>query len=400
MARIMLAWELGAGSGHETVSLWLADILAARGHEVVFAVHAAKAARSKAPHRYLTLAVDAPHVAPTIPDPGSFAECIEVAGFLDPETLGTALRVWERALAQAKADLLVEDFAPTALLAARCLDLPALSVGAGFCIAPAWAPWPGFRHWAPVPRERLLAAEYRALLASNAALAARGRTPMGSMAELYAASAPVLTTWPALDPYAHFRRDAAYLGPVGPNTLPPLGLDARRPVRDAVAYLRWDPSGAALPVLQGLARAGVKTLAAVPDLDAEARQSLDGSSVAIERWIADLAAAFSGARFAITHGGQGATLQAMAAGLPVLVVPTQAEQYLTGERIAALGLGHVVRPGAPDSELAAAINALQHDTERFAARVRQFVREQQDACVAAPDSAGDWIVQRVEASLG
>ncbi|HET7772466.1 MAG TPA: glycosyltransferase [Burkholderiaceae bacterium] len=395
MARIMLAWELGAGSGHEAVSLWVADRLAAHGHEIVFAVHASRAARCRAAHRYLTLAVDAPQVAPSIPDPGNFAECIEVAGFLDRSALEAALAVWERALAQAAADLLIEDFAPTALLAARCRHLPALSVGAGFCVAPAWAPWPGFRHWSAVPPDRLLAAEYRALLACNAALSSRGLAPLGAMGELYAGSTPVLTTWPALDPYAGFRQHPAYLGPVGASIALPDASAASAVRRDAVAYLRWDPSGAAFPVLQALARAGVDTLAAVPDLGAEVKQALAGSSVRIEEWIADLGREFASARFAVTHGGQGATLQALAAGLPVLVVPTQAEQYLTGERIASLGLGHVVRPGAPSGELQDAIDALQHDTERLASRVRQFVAEQRAACVAAPDSAGDWLVQLV-----
>lgn len=400
MARIMVAWELGAGSGHEAVSIRVADLLSARGHEVVFAFHEEQAHRAKAPHRYLTVAVRSPRVAPTIADPGNFAECIEAAGFLDPKVLGESVSVWLRAQHELAPDLMIEDFAPTALLAARCTGLPSVSLGGGFCIAPAWAPWPAFRHWAPVPADRLLAAEYRALLACNAALAARGCTVLGSMGELYAATTALLTTWPALDPYADFRRGAHYLGPFEPRahtTESEVRESGLAP--EAVAYLRWDPSGAALPVLAALAQAKVGTQAAVPDLGVEVRQTLDGSTVRVVDWIADLPAAFGRARFAVTHGGQGATLQALAAGCPVLVVPTQAEQYITGARLSALGLGMVIRPRSSTEELTAAIEHLRREHSAFADRVRTFVQTQRSVCVAPPESTDAWLVQFIESLL-
>ncbi|KPF67929.1 hypothetical protein IP84_11830 [beta proteobacterium AAP99] len=400
MARIMVAWELGAGSGHEAVSLKVADLLSARGHEIVFALHEEQTHRAKAPHRYMTVAVRSPRVTPTIADPGNFAECIEAAGFLDPAVLSESLAVWLRAQHELAPDLMIEDFAPTALLAARCTGLPSMSLGGGFCIAPSWAPWPAFRHWAPVPADRLLAAEYRALLACNAALAASGCTVMGSMGELYASTKAMLTTWPALDPYAEFRRGAQYLGPIESNArVPAAAMLESGLTPEAVAYLRWDPSGAALPVLAALAQAKVSTEAAVPDLGADVRQTLAESSVHIVDWIADLPAAFGKAQFAVTHGGQGATLQALAAGCPVLVVPTQAEQYITGARLAALGLGMVIRPSSSTQELSAAIDHLRRDHAAFADRVRTFVQKQRSACVAPPESTDAWLVECIESLL-
>jgi UDP:flavonoid glycosyltransferase YjiC (YdhE family) len=400
MARIMVAWELGAGSGHEAVSLRVADLLSARGHEVVFALHEEQTPRAKAPHRYMTVAVRSPRVAPTIADPGNFAECIEAAGFLEPEVLSESLSVWVRVQQELAADLMIEDFAPTALLAARCTGMPSISLGGGFCIAPSWAPWPAFRHWAPVPADRLLAAEYRALLASNAVLAARGCTAMGAMGELYAATTALLTTWPALDPYADFRRGAHYLGPFESRLCTKASAAQESDqAPEAVAYLRWDPSGAALPVLAALAQAKVSTQAAVPDLGVEVHQTLEGSSVRIVDWIADLPAAFGRAQFAVTHGGQGATLQALAAGCPVLVVPTQAEQYITGARLASLGLGMVIRPHSSTEELHAAIGRLRHERSAFADRVRTFVQAQRSACVAPPESTDAWLVQCIESLL-
>jgi UDP:flavonoid glycosyltransferase YjiC (YdhE family) len=400
MARIMVAWELGAGSGHEAVSLRVADLLSARGHEVVFALHEEQTTRARAPHRYMTVAVRSPRVAPTIADPGNFAECIEAAGFLDSAVLSESLAVWLRVQQQLAPDLMIEDFAPTALLAARCTGLPSVSLGGGFCIAPAWAPWPAFRHWAPVPADRLLAAEYRALLACNSALAARGCTVLGSMGELYAATTALLTTWPALDPYAEFRRGTHYLGPFDSNAsvTASAALDPGL-APEAVAYLRWDPSGAALPVLAALAQAKVSTQAAVPDLGVDVRQMLAGSTVRIVDWIADLPGAFARARFAVTHGGQGATLQALAAGCPVLVVPTQAEQYITGARLASLGLGMVVRPRSSTEELNAAIDHLRREHAVFAERVARFVQDQRSACVAPPESIDAWLVQYIESVL-
>jgi UDP:flavonoid glycosyltransferase YjiC (YdhE family) len=64
----------------------------------------------------------------------------------------------------------------------------------------------------------------------------------------------------------------------------------------------------------------------------------------------------------VGHGGSGSTLMAMAAGVPLAVVPFFADQPKNAERIAELGAGIALPRGAAAiPQLPEAIGALLHD---------------------------------------
>ncbi len=54
---------------------------------------------------------------------------------------------------------------------------------------------------------------------------------------------------------------------------------------------------------------------------------------------------FGSCDLVVCHGGSGTTLAAMASGLPLLVLPQEANQFWNADRVAALGLGERLRPG-------------------------------------------------------
>eukprot|EP01041_Mallomonas_annulata_P036257 gene36257-59322_t len=64
---------------------------------------------------------------------------------------------------------------------------------------------PCLREWENIPPERLASAEARVLQAANAVLAHYGAPPLAWTADLLLGDAPLLTTWPEIDP---FNRDA------------------------------------------------------------------------------------------------------------------------------------------------------------------------------------------------
>jgi UDP:flavonoid glycosyltransferase YjiC (YdhE family) len=64
----------------------------------------------------------------------------------------------------------------------------------------------------------------------------------------------------------------------------------------------------------------------------------------VERWIPQ-ADVFGHASIVVTHGGSGTTLGALAAGLPLVVVPLFADQPDNARRVAAVNAGVVAEPG-------------------------------------------------------
>ena len=122
---------------------------------------------------------------------------------------------------------------------------------------------------------------------------------------------------------------------------------ALRPVIDGVASLDAD----VLVALGSAAGAGLGDLS---------------TNVHVEGFV-DQAGVLKVADLVVHHGGSGTVLAALAAGVPQVVIPTGADQFVNADRLAVTGLASVVPPAdaTPDAVAAAAATAL-FDTDRSA----------------------------------
>jgi MGT family glycosyltransferase len=125
-------------------------------------------------------------------------------------------------------------------------------------------------------------------------------------------------------------------------------------------------------------------LAALPDVP---------DNVRIEPWVPQQDV-LGHAAAAVVHGGSGSTLGALAAGLPLVVIPLDADQAVNARRCAALGVAEVLEPDrrAPEAIRATALQVLQAPRYRLAAR---RLREEMEA-LPGPDYAVQ-IVERLVA---
>ena len=87
------------------------------------------------------------------------------------------------------------------------------------------------------------------------------------------------------------------------------------------------------------------------------------------------------ASLVVTHGGHGTAMKALAAGVPMLILPHGRDQADTAARVTARGAGIVLRPNARPAALAAAIRQLlQRDRYGAAARaLGDAIRHEIDA---------------------
>lgn len=122
-------------------------------------------------------------------------------------------------------------------------------------------------------------------------------------------------------------------------------------------------------------------MAAVAGLDARVlvtvgrrfdAEQLDGipDNVHIEPWV-DQAVVLDQAEVVVCHGGSGTTFGALAAGVPVVVVPLFADQFANGTKVAEAGAGLVVEP---DDEGAGGRRPLGPDSARRIAVAIERVR--------------------------
>jgi len=178
---------------------------------------------------------------------------------------------------------------------------------------------------------------------------------------------------PALPPPASGRGDLVYVtfGTEAPSMPFFPGL-----LRDAVA-------GALTAGLPVLVSTGV-------DVDPALLAGLDGD-LRVERWV-DQAEVLSRARAIVCHGGSGSTLGALAAGVPLVVVPLFADQPDNAERVVATETGCRVDPGPDLAErVGAAVRALVGERPAGSDRLAADI-----AALPVVDEAVDWL-ERVAA---
>lgn len=123
--------------------------------------------------------------------------------------------------------------------------------------------------------------------------------------------------------------------------------------------------------LEALARLEVRVLLTVgTDFDLHRLRDMP-PNVHIERWI-DQASVFPQADLVVCHGGSGTVFGALAAGVPVVVLPSFADQFRNGDLVESHGLGAVVRAGSsPRDGSRTVLDA--GDIERIADAVRRVL---------------------------
>ena len=374
MARIAFAWELGGELGH-AISCWeLATSLAARGHRIAFMF------RELHNLRFLPGSVESFEVfqAPVVPiegageaqPPASYADILRGCGYRDPEVLAGLVQGWRELFARWKPDIVVEDFAPTALLATRIEGLPRIRYGNGFAVPPRLTPMPPFRYDAGVPPEQLAAAEAQVLGVVNAALQPIGAAPLASLAQLLEADDEFLCTFPELDQYGK-RPPAGYWGPrfhaaSGAKIEWPAASGKR-----VVVYLkRRLPQLDAL--IEALVQANCQVAAFIPDLEPERRTCLAGPRRIVSERPLRLDNLLTQCDLVVSHGGN-ISPGSLTRGIPQLVFPSQYEQYLTALRIEQLGAGVWIRPADDAATVARALQRVL-ENPRYAQAARTFAK--------------------------
>ena len=393
MARVLLAWELGGGLGHVLPLGQLAAALRTRGHAVDLVLRDL----SLAPQA-LGPALDDPglrlwqaplwlHPLKSAAEPSCFAELLFDAGYLDAGRLLGLVQGWRQLLAQLRPELIVADFAPTALLAARGRGLPCLPFGTGFSIPPARDPVPSYREWALPPPSQAIKAEAAVLASCNQVLDALGEAPLPALHALFDGPEAWVSAWPELDPYRGLR-DPGHTHHWGAPPLADHGLAPTWPPAAGprvLAYLHAQHA-AFDEVLARLANGPWCCLASVSGLSETDARRLSGPQLKLVTQPLALGPALAQAAVHLGHGGLGVTTSALAAGLPCVLLPLHDEQLLTARRVSSAGAGVFLWPGEAAAGLSPALQAVV-SSPGFARAARAMAARQPPAPVDGVMSA-------------
>lgn len=386
MAHIHFAWELGAGLGHAGRMKPLAQEALKRGHRVTMGlrdlVHTDALLRDVGVPRF-----QAPvwlHKVHGVPHPpANLAEILLGCGYLNGNALQGIFVGWCSLLAELKPDLVVADYSPTAVLAARTLGICSVTMGIGFFLPPDVSPMPSLRDWEPIHPGRLAASDAQMLNAINTVLERAGGAPLERAAQALHGDVPMVLTWPELD---HYGRTELPVGQRwwGPSMLAQAGLKPEWPAGDGpkvFAYLK-----SAHPdheqVLKALAQLGCRTICYLPEVASGRPPPVTSPWIHYARGPVDLGITFGDCDLCVCHAGEATLAQSLLAGVPALLLPTQAEQFLISRQVdrSGAGVNAASRPRPLDyvSMISAMLGTSSHRAAAlaFADRYRGFTTKQ------------------------
>ena len=338
-----MAWELGGGLGHAGRLKPLAQEALRRGHQVTLSL------RDLTQTQALLSDLEAPlfqapvwlHHVRGIPTPQiSLAEILQGCGYLNANTLRGLFRGWHSLFQALQPDFVLGDYAPTAMLAARALKIPNASTGVGFYLPPLNRPLPSLREWEAPQPVRLKTSEEQLLNACNAVLHEMGAQPLRMACEVLHGGHTFLQAWPELDHY-HREPDADSLRWWGPNISPDMGSAPEWPQGngpEVFAYLNANHPDDA-QVLAAVARLGCRCVCYMPEVASGRLAPVVSPQITYAKAPVNLGTTLNTCKLLICHAGASTLAQALLAGVPVFMLPTQAEQLLMARSVALAGCG-------------------------------------------------------------
>lgn len=368
MAKVVLVWEMGADLGHVTRLDTLARHLCERGHTVTAIFSDATAIQristAATTHFYPILQ------GPSWPmrrqklsrPPASLAEVLLSAGFYRSNVIAEKLLHWKALFSKMQADIILYDYAPTALLATRKFTGRRINLSDPFSMPPESVPLPRFDQNAKVSEQNLIISEQRLVAATNEALREVGLDEIAHAYELFKGDKSFLLSIPELDPFSHLRNSDDYIGLLeAPNfEKRKLLWNSRDKAKKVFGYLK--PSYPQLNrFLKALGGAHIQGRFFIPDARQDTLDICRESNIEISDTPYDLSN-LSECDLAICHAGHSTLLGNVLNGVPTLLIPLQQEQLsVTQKAISggfALGLGHDI---AEERHIISALDQLLHN---------------------------------------
>ncbi|KKB08719.1 glycosyltransferase [Devosia chinhatensis] len=358
--RVLLAWEGGAGRGHivtlKTIAEALGDgfVFDAALCRMDYAGEIAPLCERVFPSAYLGFD-DRRRRASGNPGTASWADFLGDLGFASPQRLIGQIEWWLAALKARQSRLMVGDFSPIAMLAARIAGIPMAAVGTGYSTPP-----PGMERFPTLLPEhaRRIYDETELVAAVNAALAHFGREPIAVFSDIYAGVTLMPRTIAALDPYAPWRCQ-----PV----LPPLNekLPRRRERGDEV-FVYFSTRERDDPVLMDvLAGLDLPTRLFMPNIDPDLAARLQSSGIMLETRPVPVEQIASRSRIMVHAGQHGSLCMALGMGLPQVAFPQHLEHLYHARRAQELGTVSLFERHERDGEaIRQAVHAAYKDTTR------------------------------------
>lgn len=341
--KVLCLWELGGNLGHVNNLAAITKELIEHGFEVTVALRQLRYAPDAFGDLPVTL-LQSPlwQASPVIRAPTNMADILSGVGYAEKAGLAGLVSAWRGIYETVRPDIVIYDYAPTALLAGRDKSFKKIVTGIGFGELvpgmPAISLLPGDH----AHDSSITGKEKSVIGVMNQVGSQYGFAPIRYIGDLYEADKTVIAFARELDMYADHRTKVEYCLPASnKSNYPRVSWSSTRKCTVFVYVKAGIP--VVEPILQGLVEAKLTVLVYLRGGGQQQIQRYRQLGVGVIETQVELNSAISGADYVVAHGGN-TVLQALLQGKPVLAVPTQLEQMNTAWLIERNQLGCSIRP--------------------------------------------------------
>jgi len=367
MARFLLGWELGANRGHLVRLAKVARGLVDAGHEVTVASQRLTRSIELPAGVALWQAPVWPRILANVgalggPLPNTMGDILVRLGFDQPDNLPALILAWHEIFAAVRPDVVMADFAPALVTAARG-RIPTVIAGMGFDNPPPHLP-----RFPSLTGQPAAYSEEPLLERLNGAMAAAGLARLDHLPQLFETTRVLVGTFTELDPYAQWRTEPV----IAPSVSEPLGEAGQ----GEEVFLYADPVLLRQGSLwEGLVRSALPVRVHAQGASASQQAELTKLGFIVEPKPIPFARIAERSRLLMSYGSLGFTSSALATGIPSVTVHYDLEKALTGQAITRLQLGGHVHAAAIQAEAFATSLRQLYQNDSFQRRARDLAPE-------------------------
>lgn len=377
MARIVFCWELGSNLGHISQFSNLAQALKDSGHELYFIcreLHLAETVFGPGSGLHFLQAPLFPLTIKTSRSPYTYSEILQCNGYANTSALHYMIKAWRSLFQLIQPNLLVCDYAPTALLAAKDLTIPKVEIGTSFSVQALTTPMSCLDSHQNISLTQRQKADDIALSAINSALSQESLRPLKAVKDIFADTRQWLLTYPELDSVKE-RHNVQYMGAIIPEkrhgTMP--NWQSKKEKTKVFGYLRSAYINLE-NILSYLRKSDFEVKLFIAGATAKLIQTYQSAHLEISQSPYNISSAIAHCDFVISHGGSATPLEALLAGKPSLLFPQYGEQAIYARQFEKMHYGLAATANSSEQEIGVLMTTLSQE-KRFQQAAEDFAKK-------------------------
>lgn len=347
---IIFAFEMGGNTGHLARSVPIIQSLKKDGYKVVPVVSDAKMASSifgDVGIKYIYLSSPARrHVVERLIL--NYADSLLDVGYHTDEALAVTVQEWVGLINVLESDVVITDYAPSALLACRVTRVPSISIGSGFDQPDDYSPLPAFPlalginktpSFIETMRLKCDEVELEVKERINRFLTKNATDPLDNVAQVFLADKKIIASFDEIDHWQNRSYAVTHVGHIGwsenqstVNWLP-------KEVSPRIfCYLSLNEP-MTFVVIEALKKMNADAICCIRGYE---HQGNDLGRLRIVSEMINISSLIPDADLVISYGGSGMIASSLLNSVPMLCIPMWVEQCISSIRVANINCGKTI----------------------------------------------------------